>query len=87
MRSSGVRGLLVYCAGYRCSHYIAISGDRWSVMFGCQTLSRSSLLGLSPPRGRRATGFPLERKGKTRGDLGGFAFARFPVFGVHLDPA
>jgi hypothetical protein len=29
MRSSGVRGLLVYCSEYRCSHYIAISGDRW----------------------------------------------------------
>ena len=29
MRSSGVRGLLVYCADYRCSHCIAISGDRW----------------------------------------------------------
>jgi hypothetical protein len=28
MRSSGVRGLLVYCSDYRCSHYIAISGDR-----------------------------------------------------------
>jgi hypothetical protein len=25
----GVRGLLVYCSDYRCSHYIAISGDRW----------------------------------------------------------
>ena len=29
MRSSGLRGLLIYCADYRCSHYIAISGDRW----------------------------------------------------------
>jgi hypothetical protein len=29
MRSSGVRGLLIYCADYKCSHYIAISGDRW----------------------------------------------------------
>jgi len=26
---AGVRGLLVYCADYRCSHSIAISGDRW----------------------------------------------------------
>jgi hypothetical protein len=30
MRSSGVRGLLVYCSDYRCSHHIAIGGDRWS---------------------------------------------------------
>jgi hypothetical protein len=29
MRSAGVRGLLVYCSDYKCSHYIAISGDRW----------------------------------------------------------
>ena len=25
----GVGGLLVYCAGYRCSHSIASSGDAW----------------------------------------------------------
>ena len=25
----GVQGLLVYCADYRCSHSIAISGDEW----------------------------------------------------------
>jgi hypothetical protein len=25
----GVRGLLVYCADYLCSHSIAVSGDRW----------------------------------------------------------
>jgi hypothetical protein len=29
MRASGVRGLLIYCSDYRCSHWIAISGDRW----------------------------------------------------------
>jgi hypothetical protein len=29
MRESGVRGILVYCADYRCSHSIAISGDGW----------------------------------------------------------
>ena len=28
-RDMGVRGLLVYCADYQCSHSIAISGDRW----------------------------------------------------------
>jgi hypothetical protein len=27
MRSSGVRGLLIYCSDYRCSHSIAISAD------------------------------------------------------------
>jgi hypothetical protein len=29
MRDMGVRGLLVYCADYRCSHSIAISADPW----------------------------------------------------------
>ena len=29
MRDSGARGLLVYCADYRCSHSIAVSADRW----------------------------------------------------------
>ena len=29
MREMGVRGLLIYCADYRCRHSIAISGDAW----------------------------------------------------------
>jgi hypothetical protein len=29
MRDMGVRGLVIYCADYRCSHSIAISGDAW----------------------------------------------------------
>jgi hypothetical protein len=28
MRAMGVRGLLVYCSDYHCSHWIAISGDQ-----------------------------------------------------------
>jgi hypothetical protein len=40
MSSSGVRRLLIYCADYHCSHYIAISGDRVRMMFGCLILSR-----------------------------------------------
>jgi len=30
MRASGVRGLLIYCADYRCSHSVEMSGDRWA---------------------------------------------------------
>ncbi len=30
MRAGGVRGLLIYCADYHCSHWTAISGDRWA---------------------------------------------------------
>jgi hypothetical protein len=29
MRASGVRGVLVCCSDYRCSHSTAISADRW----------------------------------------------------------
>ena len=29
MRDTGVRGVLIYCSDYRCSHSTAISGDRW----------------------------------------------------------
>jgi hypothetical protein len=29
MRSSGVRGVLVYCADYKCSHHVAIPADQW----------------------------------------------------------
>ena len=29
LRELGVRGVLIYCADYRCSHSIAISGDAW----------------------------------------------------------
>jgi hypothetical protein len=30
MRSSGVRGLLVYCSDYRCSHHVAVRADQWA---------------------------------------------------------
>jgi hypothetical protein len=29
MREMGVRGILVYCADYRCSHNVALSADHW----------------------------------------------------------
>jgi hypothetical protein len=29
MRSSGARGLLIYCADYKCPYWIRISADQW----------------------------------------------------------
>jgi hypothetical protein len=29
MRDVGVRGLLIYCSDYRCSHSIPLSADQW----------------------------------------------------------
>jgi hypothetical protein len=30
MREMGVRGVLVYCADYRCSHNVAMNADCWA---------------------------------------------------------
>jgi hypothetical protein len=30
MRSSGVRGLLVYCSDYRCCHSVEMIADHWA---------------------------------------------------------
>jgi hypothetical protein len=29
MRASGVRGLLIYCSDYTCSHSVSLNADRW----------------------------------------------------------
>jgi hypothetical protein len=29
VREMGIRGLLVYCSGYKCSHNVEISADQW----------------------------------------------------------
>jgi len=29
MRESGVRGVLIYCSDYRCSHHITMIADQW----------------------------------------------------------
>jgi hypothetical protein len=29
MRAAGVRGLLIYCSDYHCSHWTTLSADRW----------------------------------------------------------
>jgi hypothetical protein len=30
MRDMGVRGVVVYCQDYKCSHSLSLNGDRWS---------------------------------------------------------
>jgi hypothetical protein len=29
MRASGVRGVVVYCGDYKCSHSVTINADKW----------------------------------------------------------
>jgi hypothetical protein len=55
MRAAGVRGLLIYCADYRCSHSTTMSADSWpddvrlsdisrySSAKGCGVISRASI--------------------------------------------
>jgi hypothetical protein len=49
MRASGVRGILVYCSDYKCSHYATISADQWpddvklsdlEPLFSCQACGK-----------------------------------------------
>ena len=37
MRGMGVRGVLIYCADYRCSHSIAVNAVQWPDE-GCRIL-------------------------------------------------
>jgi hypothetical protein len=39
MRAMGVRGLLVYCSDYHCSHWTRSAAISGLMMFGCQTSS------------------------------------------------
>jgi len=50
MRSSGVRGLLVYCADYKCAHAVRVGADRWPDHV---RLSDLELLFICQARGRR----------------------------------
>jgi hypothetical protein len=29
MRESGVRGILIYCSDYHCSHHVTANADQW----------------------------------------------------------
>ena len=55
MRDSGVRGLLVYCADYRCSHSIAVSGDGWPDDIRFSDIERVSTAQHATSRRRPAT--------------------------------
>jgi hypothetical protein len=49
MRASGVRGLLIYCADYKCSHWIRMSADDWSDDVRLSDLEKNSP---APPAAR-----------------------------------
>jgi hypothetical protein len=73
MRAAGLRGLLIYCSDYRCSHSIAISADRWpddvrlsdlEARFACKACGKRGA-DVRPDfdwAARRATGVPNARQ-------------------------
>ena len=42
MRAAGVRGLLIYCSDYKCSHWTTMARTDGRMTFGCPILSPSS---------------------------------------------
>ena len=52
MREMGVRGVLVYCADYRCSHSVALSADRWP-----DEVRLSDIISACTPRRKRREAF------------------------------
>ena len=59
MRASGVRGLLIYCADYKCSHSIAISADQWPDDMRLSDLEDRFRHGMRQARCRHQAGFRL----------------------------
>ena len=57
MRDMGVRGVLIYCADYHCSHSVALSADRWP--------DELRLSDLEPRFVCRACGTRGDRSGRT----------------------
>jgi len=48
MREMGVRGLLVYCADYKCAHAVRITADRWPDGVGPPQLSEKASQDFAP---------------------------------------
>jgi len=45
MRASGVRGLLIYCSDFKCSHWISMNVTNGPTRSGCPIWSRYSFVG------------------------------------------
>jgi len=66
LRSCGVRGLLIYCADYKCSHSIEMMADRWPDDVRLSDIGASLRLpGLRQAWRRRPAEFPLEREAES----------------------
>jgi hypothetical protein len=60
MRKSGVRGVLIYCSDYHCSHHITASADPWPDHIRLTDLERRFVCnGMWQARSRYRAGFSL----------------------------
>jgi len=59
LRSSGVHGVLIYCADYHCSHWIRISADQWSDDVRLSDIEPRFVCSLRQAGRRCAAGFQL----------------------------
>jgi hypothetical protein len=66
MRASGVRGLLVYCSDFRCSHWTAISGDRWPDPFRLYEIEPRFAAKPAAPRARMSDQISIGKKSDGR---------------------
>ena len=71
MRESGVRGVLIYCSDYHCSHHITASADQWPDHIRLSDFEPSfHLHGLRPARRRHQVALRLRQAGSfNRGRL------------------
>ena len=69
MRASGVRGLIIYCSDYRCSHSVAISGDPWEDDVRLSDIEPRFTWRACGQKGGRPPQLPLGGGGPTRDDV------------------
>ena len=71
MRASGVRGVLIYCADYKCGHWIKINADQWPDDVRLSDLDDKFICtacGLTEAKHGLRTPQPLTAQGRARTD-------------------
>ena len=71
MRGAGVRGVLVYCSDYRCSHSIALSADRWPDDLRLSDIAPRFVCGAC---GRRGADVRPDFNWNAKGPIGGMGY-------------
>jgi hypothetical protein len=71
MRGAGVRGVLVYCSDYRCSHSIALSANRWPDDLRLSDIEPRFICSAC---GRRGAEVRPDFNGNAKGPIGGMGY-------------